>query len=250
MSHPIGVIAGTGLYHLPDLTDVRHEPWSTPFGEPSSALRRGKLDGVDVVFIARHGDPHRLAPHRVNYRANLWALKQIGVQNLLSINAVGGISDIAAPGALVVCDQIIDYTHSRVSSYSDQYGEAVRHIDLSEPYTPRLRQAWLDAARACDEAAHDGGVMAVTQGPRLETRAEIARLHRDGCDVVGMTAMPEAALARELDIGYGSLAVSANWAAGRGPAAEITMEEIEQTLKIGMARALRVLRAALHLSQH
>jgi 5'-methylthioinosine phosphorylase len=145
----------------------------------------------------------------------------------------------------VVCDQIIDYTHGRVSSYSDQYGESVRHIDLSEPYTPALRQLWLNAARACDEAVHDGGVMAVTQGPRLETRAEIARLLRDGCDVVGMTAMPEAALARELDMAYASLAVSANWAAGRGPAAEITMAEIEHTLKIGMARALRVMRVAL-----
>ncbi len=245
MSNPIGVIAGTGLYHLPDLTDVRHEPWSTPFGEPTSPLKRGKLDGVEVVFVARHGDPHRLAPHRVNYRANLWALKQVGVHSLLSINAVGGISNIAPPGALVVCDQIIDYTHSRVSSFSDQYGEAVRHIDLSEPYTPGLRQIWLDAARRCHESAHDGGVMAVTQGPRLETRAEIARLHRDGCDVVGMTAMPEAALARELDIDYASLAVSANWAAGRGPEAEITMEDIERTLKIGMARAVAILRQAL-----
>lgn len=242
---PIGIIGGTGLGRLPELAQAQRVDCSTPYGEPSSAIAIGALEGHPVAFLARHGVPHRIAPHRVNYRANIDALRQLGVREILAVNAVGGIADWAGPGVLAATDQLIDYTHGRLSSFSDVDGVAVVHSDFSEPYTPALRAELLTAAGAAGLAIHDGGVMAVTQGPRLETRAEIEKLRRDGADVVGMTASPEAPLAREAGIAYAGLAVVANWAAGRGPDAVITMEEIEHTLEEAMQRAQRLLRQFL-----
>ena len=202
----------------------------------------GEIGRSRVAFLARHGDEHTIAPHEVNYRANLWALKEAGASAVLSVATVGGISKAALPGALLVPEQIIDYTWGRRSTYFEGAGVPVKHIDLTEPYSRALREKLLAAARSCGEAAHDGGVYAATQGPRLETAAEIDRLHRDGADIVGMTAMPEAALARELGLEYAALAVVANHAAGRGDSrSAISLAAIEAVLEQAMVRVRRIL---------
>jgi 5'-methylthioinosine phosphorylase len=215
---------------------------STPYGDPSAALTFGRVAGREVIFLARHGDGHTIAPHEVNYRANLWALKQAGAAQVISIASVGAVSARMAPGALVVPHQVIDYTWGRRSTYFEGAGVPVKHIDFTEPYARALREKLLDAARRCGEAALDGAVYAVTQGPRLESAAEIDRLERDGADIVGMTALPEAALARELDLEYAAIAVIANYAAGRGDSRNaISFTAIETVLEQAMARVRRIL---------
>jgi 5'-methylthioinosine phosphorylase len=222
----LAVIGGTGLYRLAALRDAEAMEGDTPHGWPSGPVRVGTLAGRRVGFLARHGEGHSLPPHRVNYRANLWRLKQLGATRVLAINTVGGIGDAFGPRVLAAPDQLIDYTWGRTSSFWDEEGGDVLHVDFADPYTPSLRGRVLDAGRAAGVAVHDGGCYGATQGPRLETRAEIARMRRDGCDLVGMTGMPEAGLARELGLEYACLAVVANWAAGCGDEAEITMAEV------------------------
>ena len=241
----IGVIGGTGFGRLAELADARRAELETAYGWPSAPIVVGHIDGVAVAFLARHGDPHRIVPHRVNYRANIAALQALGVAEIIAINAVGGIAEWAGPGAIALPTQLIDYTHGRLSSFSDVEGRVVDHIDFSEPFTEALRQRLLMAAATAGLAVHDGGVVGVTQGPRLETRAEIVRMRRDGCDLVGMTSMPEAVLAREAGLGYASIAVSANAAAGCAGAEPIGMHEIEQTLAEAMQRVMRLVRAFL-----
>lgn len=243
MSIAFAVIGGTGLYALEELAEVRRQQVRTRYGDPSGLITLGRWHGRQVAFLARHGEQHRIAPHRVNYRANIDALRQLGVERVVAINAVGGIGAEYAPRTLGVPDQLIDYTHGRLSSFSDFEGEQVQHIDFSEPYTAGLRHALLTAGARAGVALVDGGVYGATQGPRLETRAEIARLRRDGCDLVGMTGMPEAALAREAGLQYAGLAVVANWAAGCGDAAEISLDEIYANLADGMQQVRRVLAA-------
>jgi 5'-methylthioinosine phosphorylase len=241
----IGVIGGTGFGRLAELADARSVELETAYGWPSAPIVLGQIEGASVAFLARHGDPHRIAPHRVNYRANISALQALGVAEIVAINAVGGIADWAGPGAIALPTQLVDYTHGRLSSFSDVDGRIVDHIDFSEPFTESLRQRLRIAAATAGLAVHDGGVVGVTQGPRLETRAEIVRMRRDGCDLVGMTSMPEAALAREAGLGYASIAVSANAAAGCAGAEPIGMHEIEQTLAEAMQRVMRLMRAFL-----
>lgn len=231
MSIDLALIGGTGLYHFPGLEDVVERHIETPWGEPSDRILCGRLCVGQVAFLARHGAAHNIAPHRVNYRANLHALKTLGVKRVVGINAVGGIRADMGPRALVVPEQIIDYTHGRATSFSGDDNESVRHIDFSEPYTESLRQALLHAARDVGIEIVDGGCYGATQGPRLETRAEIARMRRDGCDLVGMTGMPEAALARELELDYACLSLVANWAAGCGDEVEISLDEIFANLE-------------------
>jgi 5'-methylthioinosine phosphorylase len=237
----LAVIGGTGLYRLAEIEGARRAEVETPWGAASAPVVTGRLGALRIAFLARHGEDHSIAPHRVNYRANLWALHALGARRVVGVNAVGGIRADMGPRALVVPDQIIDYTSGRVSSYSDADGAEVRHIDFSEPYTARLRRDLLDAASRTGVAVVDGGCYGATQGPRLETRAEIARLRRDGCDLVGMTGMPEAALARELDIEYACLAVVANWAAGCGDEVEISVDEIMANLEIATAEVPKIL---------
>lgn len=222
----LAVIGGTGLYRLPGLGNVELRQMDTPYGLPSSAIVLGELDGAQLAFIARHGENHSLAPHHVNYRANVWALHELGAQRVLGINSVGGIRADMAPRVLALPEQLIDYTHGRIASFGDADGAAVQHIDFAEPYSASLRASVLAAATARDIAVVDGGCYGATQGPRLETRAEIERMRRDGCDLVGMTGMPEAALARELGLDYACLAVIANWAAGCGDDAPVTLAEV------------------------
>lgn len=236
----IAIIGGTGLTSLDSLEITRREMVRTPYGEPSGPLTYGVLCGREVVFLARHGYGHTITPHQVNYRANLWALKDIGVEKLIAIAAVGGIRKDLKPGCLAFPDQIIDYTWSRHNTFFEDGGDGVTHIDFTWPYCEDLRQELIKAAASAGLAASDKATYAATQGPRLETAAEVNRLERDGCDVVGMTGMPEAALARELNLCYASCAVVANMAAGRGNG-EITMEEIEQNLVNGMSKVGQLL---------
>jgi len=222
----LAIIGGTGVYRLAALEGAEAVQGDTPYGAPSGPVRVGRLAGRRVAFLARHGEGHSLPPHRVNYRANLWQLKALGARRVLAINTVGGITDRFGPRVLALPDQLIDYTWGRTSSFWDGEGGEVLHVDFGDPYTPSLRKAVREAAARSGTALVDGGCYGATQGPRLETRAEIARMRRDGCDLVGMTGMPEAGLARELGLDYACLAVVANWAAGCGDDAEITLAEV------------------------
>jgi 5'-methylthioadenosine phosphorylase len=238
----LAVIGGSGLSKLASLEITQRKVVRTPYGEPSGALTFGSIHGHGMVFLARHGYGHTIAPHEVNYRANLWALKEENVSGVVSVASVGGIRRDVAPGTLLVPDQIIDYTWGRRSTFFEGAGAPVTHIDFTEPYTQSLRQRILAAARACGESMLDGGTYAASQGPRLESAAEINRFERDGADVVGMTGMPEAALARELGLEYAAIAVSANYAAGRGESEHaVPMERIEAVLGEAMGRVRRII---------
>jgi 5'-methylthioinosine phosphorylase len=235
------VIGGTGLTNLSSLALTGRREVTTPYGEPSGALLEGRLAGVEVIFLARHGQGHRLPPHKINYRANLWALREEGVKNVIAINAVGGIPETLGPGRLAIPDQLIDYTWSRQHTYFDGDDGDVVHIDFSEPYSANVREVLCAASEAAGVNAASKAVYGITQGPRLETPAEIDRLERDGCDLVGMTGMPEAALARELSLNYAACAVVANYAAGRGDGGEITMDDIRSNLERGMESVRQLL---------
>ena len=225
MDIALAVIGGTGVYRLAALEDEQALHCDTPYGAPSGPLRIGHLGNARVAFLARHGEGHALPPHRVNYRANLHALQQAGVRRVLALNTVGSITAACGPRVLACPDQLIDYTWGRESTFWDGEGEAL-HVDFGHPYSPMFRHKLLAAARVTGVRVVDGGCYGATQGPRLETNAEIARMRRDGCDLVGMTGMPEAALARELGLEYACLAIVANWAAGCGDAQEITLAEV------------------------
>jgi 5'-methylthioinosine phosphorylase len=228
---------------LANLEVTRREVIRTPFGEPSGALTFGRIGCQEVVFLARHGYGHTIPPHRVNYRANLWALaRSAGAQGIVSVASVGGIRADLAPGTVVVPDQIIDYTWGRQVTFHEGNGQHVVHIDFTEPYDRSLRLQLLAAASRAGEPVVDGGVYAATQGPRLETAAEINRLERDGADLVGMTGMPEASLARELAVPYAAVCLVANRAAGRGDSAQsITFASIEEVLQNSLGRVRRII---------
>jgi 5'-methylthioinosine phosphorylase len=235
------VIGGTGLYALDELRDVEQREMGNRFGSASSLVTIGTWQNARVAFLTRHGGDHTIAPHRVNYRANIQALKDLGIKQIIAVNAVGGIHPKLGPKAISICDQLVDYTSGRLSSFSDFEAEKVIHIDFTDPYSASLRARLISAAAAAQIDALDFGCYGCTQGPRLETKAEIARMKRDGCDLVGMTGMPEAVLAREAGLEYASLAIVANWAAGCGDEAEITMEEIFANLAEGMQRIKQIL---------
>ena len=238
----LAVIGGSGLSKLASLEITQRKVVRTPYGEPSGALTFGSIRGHGMVFLARHGYGHTISPHEVNYRANLWALKEENVSGVVSVASVGGIRRDVAPGTLLVPDQIIDYTWGRRSTFFEGAGAPVTHIDFTEPYTQSLRQRILAAARACGESMLDGGTYAASQGPRLESAAEIDRFERDGADVVGMTGMPEAALAREIGLEYAAIAVVANYAAGRGDSERaVPLDRIEAVLDEAMGRVRRII---------
>jgi len=234
----LAIIGGSGLTQLPGLTITRREVVRTPFGEPSGALTFGELDGHEVVFLARHGYGHTIPPHRVNYRANIWALKLAGVKDVVSVATVGGISPDLSPGRLCVPDQIIDYTHGRETTFTEYgNGNQVTHLDFTWPYCETMRQRCIAAIQAAGEDYKDGGTYGCVQGPRLETKAEIERMARDGCDMVGMTGMPEAYLALEAGLCYAAITASVNWGAGRGNSeGGISAHGIEEMLAQVMER--------------
>jgi 5'-deoxy-5'-methylthioadenosine phosphorylase len=242
MTAALGIIGGSGVKRLQALQVERQVMLTTPYGDPSEPLAFGKFNGLDVVFLPRHGSGHSLPPHRINYRANIWALHEAGVRDIVGLAAVGGITAHMRPGTLCVPDQIVDYTWGREQSYFSEDLNRVTHVDFTEPYCAAMRQCLLQAGERAGIGVLDGATYAATQGPRLESAAEIRRLEQDGCDLVGMTGMPEAALARELDLCYASLALVVNWAAGKtqGP---ITMAEIDRNLETGMQQARTLLGA-------
>lgn len=240
----IAIIGGTGLTSLPGLVVNEENIAYTPFGDTSAALIKGQLKNRSIIFLARHGGGHTIPPHKVNYRANIYALKEAGAEIIIGINAVGGINPSLKPAQLLIPDQIIDYTYGREMSFFDGNDTPVVHIDFTEPYSEWLRQKLLDAADNCGISLKKNGVYAATQGPRLETAAEVQRLAKDGCDIVGMTGMPEACLARELKCEYASISVIANLAAGLGEG-EITMSEIEKYIAQGMWDVSRILETVI-----
>lgn len=242
----IGIIGGSGLDRMGVLTQVREHRVRTAWGEPSSPILEGELFGTPVLFLPRHGADHHLPPHRINYRANIAALRECGVRDILGVAAVGGIGPDCGPGAIVIPDQLVDYTWGREHTFHDGLGSGVEHIEFESPYDSGLRECLLTAASSLGIAVVDGGCYGATQGPRLETAAEIARMARDGCTLVGMTGMPEAALAREAGLAYACCALSVNWAAGLSTT-PITMEEIVRELNEGMGTIVRLLGAATAL---
>ncbi len=236
------IIGGSGLAKLAELESTRRQVVRTPYGDPSGPLTFGTLDGVELVFLARHGYGHTFAPHEINYRANIWALKHAQVDGVVSVATVGGIRADLGPGALVLPDQIIDYTSGRDVTFFEGSDQPVTHVDFTFPYDESIRERLARAASASGEPLVLGSTYGCAQGPRLETAAEIRRMQRDGCDLVGMTGMPEAALARELALPYAALAVVANHAAGMGDSsAGISLEAIDATLRRAMDRVRRVL---------
>lgn len=243
----LAIIGGTGLYKLAELQDVESHQPVTHYGALSGPVRIGMLDGHRVAFLARHGEGHSLPPHKVNYRANLAALKALGARRVLALNTVGGITERFGPRVLACPDQLIDYTWGRISTICEEEGTEVLHVDFGEPYTRSLRQGVIAAAAKASVALVDGGCYGATQGPRLETRAEIARMRRDGCDLVGMTGMPEAGLAREMGLDYACLAIVANWAAGAGPDVDevITLQDVLDNVAAASAGLPALLRALL-----
>ena len=238
------IIGGTGLTQLEGLTIRQSLPMNTPYGAPSGEIQIGEFAGREVMFLARHGHPHRLPPHRINYRANVWALKQAGAQAILAVNAVGGIHADMGSGHFCVPHDLVDYTSTRDHTFFADDLEQVTHVDFSHPYSQPLRARLIAALAAEGCAFSDFGVYGCTQGPRLETAAEIVRLERDGCDIVGMTGMPEAALARELELEYACLALVVNPAAGKSSSV-ITMVEIDQALQNGMGKVKAALARVL-----
>lgn len=238
----LAIIGGSGLTTLSNLDLVRQEVVRTPYGEPSGALTFGNICGQPVVFLARHGYGHTIPPHNVNYRANIWALHNCGASGVVSVASVGSIRADLKPGDIVVPDQIIDYTWGRPSTFFDGIDSQVTHIDFTEPYDATLRARILEAARSADVEIQIGGVYAATQGPRLESAAEINRLERDGADLVGMTGMPEAVLARELNLPYAAINVVANYAAGRADSRHgIHFSTVEPILQEALGRVRTVI---------
>ena len=236
----IAIIGGTGLTSLAGVEISETREVNTPYGSSSSALNFGSFGEQDIIFLPRHGNSHTIPPHKINYRANIHALKENGIENIIAVNAVGGITSEMRPGRIVIPEQIIDYTYDRDQTFFDEDLDKVTHTDFTHPFSTDLSKKLVTASLMSSIDVFIGGVYAATQGPRLETAAEVKKLEKDGCDIVGMTGMPEAALARELNINYACLSLVVNWAAGKTDE-EITMEIIENNLENGMSKVKTIL---------
>lgn len=242
----LAIIGGTGLTTINDLKILSKQDVDTPFGSTSAPFTFGDIAGKEIVFLPRHGTRHSIPPHKINYRANIWGLHSIGVTHIIAVASVGGIHPKIPPKQIVIPDQIIDYTYSRTQTFFEGELEQVVHIDFTQPYCNEMRQIMLQAAKDLELDVFAGGTYGATQGPRLETTAEINRLEKDGCDIVGMTGMPEAALAKEFELCYATCALCVNWAAGKTEY-EITMEEIKQSVEEGMLSIKQLLTASIKL---
>ncbi len=239
MTASIALIIGSGFESLAG--DDAGRVVDTRFGSPSAPVHELTLEGCPLMSIARHGDNHTIPPHAINYRANLVALHELGARSVVALNTVGVVSDVRDSGQLAVPDQVIDRTWGRAHTIYDGSDGVVEHIEFTEPFTSRLRRQLLEAARTADIDCYDGGVYAATQGPRLESAAEIDCLERDGADYVGMTAMPEAAIARELGLDYACIAMIVNRAAGRGD--KPIHEDVEASTLAARTATMALLRA-------
>jgi len=243
------IIGGSGLYKFDGLEVIEQKKIVTPFGDPSDLLTIGTLEGKKIYFLPRHGEKHHLPPHKVNYRANIYALKSMKISHVISVNAVGGVVKSLAAGDIVIPDQMIDYTYGREHTFSDGTNNPVvsgkvEHIDFTEPFDEDLRHKILSGAKNISLPVVADGVYGCTQGPRLETAAEIKKLAHDGCTLVGMTAMPEAALARELGLSYASISIVANLAAGLSDA-PLTVEDIHAVVANGLEKIQRLIKATV-----
>jgi len=236
----LALVGGTGLTELDDSYETLSA--ETPYGQPSADIRVVKTDPIRLLFLPRHGNPHRYPPHRVNYRANIWALREAGADHVLAVSAVGGLGDPYMPGALVAPDQLIDYTSGREHTYCDSGDVELVHVDFTWPYAGPLRDALMTVADSTGTAVVDGGCIGVFQGPRLETAAEIRRARQDGCHMAGMTSLPEASLARELGMDYAGLAVISNPGAGM-TGEPLSEDDIAETLREPMQRVRRLIDA-------
>ena len=237
----IAIIGGSGLTQLANLAITHRQIVRTPYGEPSGPLTFGRIGEQPVAFLARHGYGHTLAPHEINYRANIWALHAKGVKRVIAVCSVGGIAPAVAPGSISIPDQIIDHTWGRPSTYFEGSEQPVTHIDFTYPFCEETRAMALAAAAEAGVPVLDGGTYAAVQGPRLETKAEIDRLEREGATMVGMTCMPEASLARELQLSYAALAVCVNAAAGRGESARrVSLDDINRIIDVSMGKVRQV----------
>jgi 5'-methylthioadenosine phosphorylase len=240
----VGIIAGSGFYEIEGVGIRELRKIDTPFGEPSDAYRICEISGREFVFLSRHGTPHHIPPHRVNYRANIWGFKDLGVERIFAVNAVVGINKAVAPGDIVIPDQCIDMTHGRAATFYE--GDEVVHIDLTDPYCGETRGILLRSGKARNVDLNAGGTYACMNGPRLETKAEIEFLEKIGADIVGMTAMPEVCLARELETCFAAIAVVTNYAAGIADK-KLTTTEVIETMKVSLGRVKDVLMGALSL---
>jgi 5'-methylthioinosine phosphorylase len=240
----IAIIGGSGLNQLQGFSLISRQSVTTDYSTEPVLVSRGYLQGVEVCFIARHGEGHTIPPHRINYRANIAALKQLQVKAVIAVNAVGGIHKKTGPGIIAIPLQIIDYSWGREHTFFDGRTGAVTHVDFTYPYDEQLRRLLLQAAHVRELSVWSQGVYGCTQGPRLESAVEVRRLLRDGCDMVGMTGMPEAALAREMEIPYACIALSVNWAAGISDQL-ISMESIVAVLDSGMGSIQKILQQAV-----
>ena len=240
----LAIIGGSGLTQMSGLTIREEIDVDTNWSKPSASISCGEFQQKEILFLPRHGNPHVIPPHKINYRANMSALHQLGVTHIVAINTVGGITAGMTPCRIVIPNQLIDYTHGRINTYYEDNPEELVHIDFTYPYSRTLREQLIASAEKEGIEIVNSGTYAVTQGPRLESAAEVKRLEKDGCDIVGMTSMPEASLARELDIEYACCALVVNWAAGKSDDI-ITIEILEQNLGDGMAEILNLLGAFL-----
>jgi 5'-methylthioinosine phosphorylase len=236
----IAIIGGTGLTSLTGMEITETKEVDTPYGSPSGALSFGRVGDKEIVFLPRHGNPHNIPPHKINYRANIHALRENSVENIIAVNAVGGITSEMRPGRIVIPEQIIDYTYGRHQTFFEDNLNEVTHIDFTNPFSKELSKQLVTASLMSGTDVFIGGVYAATQGPRLETAAEVKKLEKDSCDIVGMTGMPEAALARELNINYACLSLVVNWAAGKSDE-EITMALIEKHLEQAIGKVKLIL---------
>lgn len=242
----IAIIGGTGLTNMPGLTVNHRQMVKTRFGAPSSPLIHGELNGAEVIFLARHGRRHTIPPHMINYRANLMALHEVGVTHVIALAAVGGIADNCHDKSIVIPDQIIDYTNDRAHTFHGAKDDTFEQIEFSEPYSLAVRLALIEGCKAADVKYVAEGCYGATQGPRLETAAEIRRMENDGCTVVGMTGMPEASLARELGIEYACCAMVVNRVAGK-VSSGIDFSDVEKNVTEGVAHVQRVVSETLKI---
>ena len=238
----IGIIAGSGFYEIEGVEVKELRKLTTPYGEPSDMYRICEVSGREVAFLSRHGTPHHISPHRVNYRANIWGFRELGVERILSVNAVGGINKDLKPGDVVIADQIVDMTHGRAATFYDE--NEVVHIDFTEPFCPELRTTVITAGKRIRTETRDSGTYICVNGPRLETGAEIRFFSTAGADIVGMTVMPEACLAREMELCFVCISVVTNYAAGISGKGLTTTEVIE-TMKLSMDRIRSLIGEAL-----
>src|ERR1700680_2976886 len=241
----IGVIGGSGLYRMAEMTETEEVKVQTPCGNASDVITIGKVNGVSMAFLPRHGRGHRLSPTEIPVRANIWALKSLGVEHVISVSAVGSLREHIAPRDLVIPDQIFDRTKSRVNSFFE--GGVVVHCTFAEPFCPHLSQLLLDAARELDDVkVHAGGTYVCMEGPLFSTKAESKTYRSWGMDIIGMTALPEAKLAREAELCYAMIACATDYDCWHESEGAVKVEMVIGNLSANVANAQRILSSIAH----